>query len=169
VSLHKKYNPGSYNVPIHKQENIAGKKIGMSKYMERRPIVTAKRVLIGCLAVAIMVFVGCTPSVISTDAGVFLNGTLYASSGQNLDSVYTATLQAMDRLQIQVTDKAKDVFGAKVIAKSTDGKVISVKMEPTAQMRTKYTIHISGLFGNKERSQKIFDGIVHALEMPKGS
>ena len=129
---------------------------------------TAKRALIVCLAAA-MVIVGCTPSVISTDAGVFLNGTLYASSGQNLDSVYTATLQAMDRLQLQVTDKAKDVFGAKVIAKSTDGKVITVIIEPSAQLRTKYTIHISGLFGNEERSRKIFDEIVHALEAPKGS
>ncbi len=129
---------------------------------------TAKLALIACLAAAVVAIVGCTPSVISTDAGVFLNGTLYASSGQNLDSVYTATLQAMDKLQLQVTDKAKDAFGAKVTAKSTDDKVITVKIKPTAQMRTKYTIHISGLFGNEERSRKIFDGITHALEMPNG-
>ena len=128
---------------------------------------TAKRVLIVCLAVAVMALVGCTPSVISTDAGVFLNGTLYASSGQNTGAVYNATLQAMERLQLQVTDKAKDRFGAKVIAKSSDGKIIAVKIEPTAQMRTKYTIHV-GLFGNKERSQRIFDDIMHALEKPAG-
>jgi hypothetical protein len=121
------------------------------------------------LAAAVVVVVGCTPSVISTDAGVFLNGTLYASSGQNVDSVYTAALQAMDRLQLHVTDKAKDAFGAKVTARSTDDKVIYIKIEPTAQMRTKYTIHISGLFGNEERSRRIFDEIVHALEMPKSS
>jgi hypothetical protein len=137
--------------------------------MKRRQIMTAKRAIIICLAAAIMVLAGCTPSVISTDAGVFLNGTLYASSGQSLDSVYTATLQAMDRLQLQITDKGKDVFGGKVTAKSTDGKVISVKIEPTAQMRTKYTIHVSGLLGDKERSQKIFDEIMHALSTPKGS
>jgi len=130
---------------------------------------TAKRVLIVFLAAAVIVVVGCTPSVISTDAGVFLNGTLYASSGQNVDSVYTATLKAVDRLQLKVTDKAKDVFGGKVIARSTDGKIITVIIEPTTQMRTKYTIHISGLFGNEERSRKIFDEIVHALEAPKGS
>ena len=140
---------------------------GCRKCMERRQTMTAKRALIACLA-AMVSIVGCTPYVISTDAGVYLNGTLYASSGKNTEAVYKAALQAMERLQLQVTYKAKDAFGGNVTGKTSDGKVITIKIEPTEQMRTKYTIHV-GFFGDKERSQKIFDDITHALENPPGA
>ncbi len=129
---------------------------------------TAKRVLIASLAMITIIVVGCTPRVISNDAGVYLNATLYASSSQNVAAVYAAALTAMDRLKLQVTDKGKDAFGAVVTAKTTDGKTITVAIEPMSNMRTKYTIHV-GLFGDEERSQRIFDEMVHALDATKGS
>jgi len=85
----------------------------------------AKKVLSVCLvAAAITGIIGCSPTIVSTDAGVYQNGTLYASSGKDLDSVYAAALYAMDKLQLQVTERAKDVFAAKVVAKSADRKSV---------------------------------------------
>jgi uncharacterized lipoprotein len=100
--------------------------------------------------------------IVSTDAGVYQAGKLYASSGKDVDAVYTATLQAMDKLELKVTDKAKDVFAAKVVAKSADGKEIIVRIKPTADKKTEYNIQI-GPFGNEERSRKVFTEIENSL------
>jgi hypothetical protein len=60
----------------------------------------------------------------------------------------------------------KDVFSAKVIAKSADGKIITVKMKPEPGNKTAYDIHI-GAFGNEEMSRKIYDEIVAGIAIVK--
>ena len=124
---------------------------------------TAKRVLLICLeAVVILGVFGCAPSIVSTDAGVWQTGKLYAVSSRDIDAVYQAAQQAMDKLQFKVTDKAKDVFFAKVIAKSADGKLIVVNMKPTEDKKTAYNIQV-GALGDEERSRKIFSEMEIAL------
>jgi hypothetical protein len=127
----------------------------------------AKKVLLVCLeAVVIVSVIGCAPTIVSTDAGVYQNGTLFAAASKDLDSVYAATLFAMDKLQLQVTDKAKDVFAAKVVAKSADGKFVTVTMKPEGEQKTSYQIHI-GAFGNEERARKIYGEINTGLAAVK--
>ncbi len=117
---------------------------------------SAKRVLLVCMeALVIAGVVGCTPTIISSDAGVYQHGTMYAVSSKDMDAVYQASLQAMDKLELKVTDKMKDVFGAKVLAKTADGKIITVKIKPTQENKTMYSIKV-GAFGNEERSRKIY-------------
>jgi len=127
----------------------------------------ARGMLLVCMGAMVMGFIGCAPTIVSMDAGVYQHGTLYAAAGKDLDSVYAATLQAMDKLQLQVIDKAKDVFGAKVRAKSADGELVIVKMQPAVEKRTEYEIHV-GAFGNEERSRRIFSEIENALGAMKG-
>lgn len=123
----------------------------------------AKRVLLICLvAVAVISVISCAPTIVSTDAGVYQTGRLYASSGKNVEEVYNATLQAMDKLELKVTDKAKDVFSAKVIAKSADGQEIVVRIKPTEDKKTEYNIQI-GPLGNEGRSRKVFTEIENSL------
>jgi len=133
--------------------------LGMSLILNlivRRQKMLAKKVLSVCLvAAAIAGIIGCAPTIVSTDAGVYQHGVLYASAGKDLDSVYAAALYAMDKLQLQVTEKAKDVFAAKVVAKSADGKITVVRMKPLADNKTSYEIHV-GAFGNEERARKIY-------------
>jgi hypothetical protein len=117
-------------------------------------------------AVVVVGIIGCAPTIVSTDAGVYQNGKLWAMASKDVDSVYAATLQAMDKLQLQVTDKAKDVFAAKVIAKSADNELIVVKIEPTGDQKTAYSIHV-GTFGNEERSRKVYGEIINALAIVK--
>jgi hypothetical protein len=127
----------------------------------------AKRVLLICLEAAVIVgIIGCAPTIVSTDAAVYQHGTLYASVGKDLDSVYAATLFAMDKLQLQVTDKAKDVFAARVAAKSADGKFVTVTLKPMGDQKTSYEIHI-GAFGNEERARKVFAEINTGLTTVK--
>jgi hypothetical protein len=69
----------------------------------------------------------------------------------------------MEKLELKVTDKAKDAFGAKVIAKSSDEKNIVVIIKPVTDKRTQYTIQV-GTLGNEERSGKIYAEIDNVLQ-----
>jgi hypothetical protein len=101
---------------------------------------------------------GCAPSIIGGDAGVYHLGKLYGVSSRDVDSVYGASLSAMDELELEVKDKAKDVFSAKVVAKSADNKTIRVRIKPGGEERTSFSIKV-GLFGNKRRSKVIYEKI----------
>jgi cell division septation protein DedD len=122
-----------------------------------------KQALAVCLAVLTAGVVGCAPKMVSSDAAVYQTGKLYASSGKDIDAVYQATIKAMEKLELKVTDKAKDAFGAKVIAKSSDEKNIVVIIKPVADKKTEYTIQV-GAFGNEEQSRKIYTEIENALQ-----
>jgi len=100
---------------------------------------------------------------VSSDAAVYQTMKLYASSGKDVDAVYQAALKAMDKLQLKVTEKAKDAFGAKVVAKSSDDKSIVVSIKPAADKKTGYTIQV-GTLGNEEQSRKIYAEIENALQ-----
>ena len=111
----------------------------------------------------VLVLCGCSaPTLIGTDAAVYSNGKLYAVSSQDLDNTYAAATAALEQLEIEVTDTAKDVFYAKVVGKVADGHTIVIRMEPGAENGTKLRIR-AGRFGNKERSQVIYKKIKENL------
>jgi hypothetical protein len=119
------------------------------------------------MAALVMVsIVGCSPKIVGSDAGVYQGGTMFAVSSKDMDAVYQATLQAMDKLELKVSDKMKDVFGAKVTAKSADGRMIVIEIKPTMNNETKYSIKV-GTIGNEERSRKIYMEIDNALMAKK--
>jgi uncharacterized lipoprotein len=126
----------------------------------------AKQILVVCLVALTLGVVGCAPKMVSSDAAVYQTGKLYASSSKDVDAVYQATIKAMEKLELKVTDKVKDAFGAKVRAKSSDDKIITVNIKPTTDKKTEYTILV-GALGNEERSQKIYAEIENALGKAK--
>ncbi|MHC4111446.1 MAG: DUF3568 family protein [Planctomycetota bacterium] len=124
---------------------------GFSKY-----VVLASMMLILC---------GCgKPTLIGTDAAVYSRGNLYAVAGQDLNRVYAATLTAVKQLEIEVTEKNKDVFYAKVIGKIADGRTVTILMEPGADKSTELRIKTSS-FGNEERSRVIYKKIQENLKI----
>jgi hypothetical protein len=126
----------------------------------------AKQVLVVCLVVLAVAAYGCAPTIVSTDAAVYQNGKLYASSGKDVDAVYQAATSAVNNLQLKVTSSVKDAFGAKIIAKSSDDKIIVVAAKPAADKKTEYYIKV-GTLGNEERSRKIYAEIESALGKSK--
>lgn len=128
---------------------------------------SARKIMLICLGAAVIAgAIGCAPSFKSNDAGAYQYAKLYATSSKDMDSVYASTLGAMDKFQLQVTEKMKDVFSAKVIARSADGKIIFVRMMPEPGNKTSYSIQV-GAFGDEEMSQKIYDEIVANLAIVK--
>ena len=119
-----------------------------------------------CLMLAVC---GCgRPNLIGTDAAVYSRGKLYAVSGQDMNSVYKATVAALQQLEIEVTETAKDVFYAKVVGKVADGKTVTIRLEPGAGNITEIRIKAGGWLGNEERSRVIYKKIQQNLGTGSG-
>ena len=112
-----------------------------------------------------LVVCGCgRPNLIGSDAPVYSRGQLYAVADQDLDSVYSATVAALQQLGLEVTEKAKDVFYAKVIGKVADGETVTIRMEPVTDNTTNLSIKVSKfLSGNEERTRTIYEKIKQNL------
>jgi len=119
---------------------------------------------VSVLAGLMLAVCGCgRPNIIGTDAAVYSAGKLYAVAGQDMTSVYKATVAALQQLEIEVTETSKDVFYAKVVGKVADGRTITIRMEPGEDGVTELRIK-SGTFGNEERARVIYKQIQQNLE-----
>ncbi len=114
----------------------------------------------------LMLFVcGCgRPNLIGTDAAVYSRGKLYAVVNKDLNSVYAATVTALEQLEVEVIDTAKDVFYAKITGRIADGKTITIRMEPETDNVTNIDIKASKfLSGDQERARVIYEQIKQNL------
>jgi len=118
-----------------------------------------KRILL-VLAIASVVLAawGCAPSIVTSDAGVYSGGTLYALTSEDLTTVYNAALKALNDLELDITDKAKDVFYARITAKGADGSRIRVHIRPKEDGGTDLSIKV-GSFGDEHKSGMIYQRI----------
>jgi len=116
------------------------------------------------VAVLMLALCGCgRPTIIGTDAAVYSRGNLYALSGHDLNAVYKATLTSLKQLEIDVAEKNKDVFYAKVVGNIADGRTVTIRMEPGANKATEIRIN-TGKFGDEERSRVIYGKIQQNLK-----
>lgn len=116
-----------------------------------------------------LIVCGCSkPTIIGTNAAVYSGGALYAVSGKDLNSVYNATVTALQQLEIEVVEKDKDVFYAKVVGKMADDMSVTVRIEPGADNKTELRIKTSK-FGDEDRSRVIYDKIQQVLGTGAGS
>ncbi|MHC4498461.1 MAG: DUF3568 family protein [Planctomycetota bacterium] len=118
--------------------------------------------LLAALAGLMLGVCGCAPSIVGTDAGVYHARKLHAVASQDLTTVYQATVKALESLELTVTEKAKDVFSAKVVAKGADGKTVSIRIKPGEGDLTKLSIRV-GPLGNQHRSEVIYEQIKRHL------
>jgi hypothetical protein len=112
-----------------------------------------------------LVVCGCgRPNLTGSDVPVYSRGQLYAMAEQDLESVYSATVAALQQLDLEVTEKARDVFYAKVIGKVADGTTITIRMEPVTDNTTNLSIKVSKfLSGNEDRAHTIYEKIKQNL------
>ncbi len=121
-----------------------------------------KRILrVFVLACLMLSVCGCgRPTFIGTDAAVYSRGQLYAVASQDMNTVYAATVKALEQLEVEVIETAKDVFYAKIVGKIADGKNIIIRMEPGVNDITNINIKASKfLTGNEERARVIYTQI----------
>jgi len=129
-----------------------------------------QRICTVCVLTGLMLAMcGCgKPNLIGTDAAVYSGGKLYAVAGHDMNTVYSATLEALTQLELEVTEKAKDVFIAKVVAKAADGKKITIWIKPGSGDSSELEIKTGKLTGNKARSRVIYKQIQQNLGTGSG-
>jgi len=134
----------------------------MKSLFKEKKQMLVKRMLLVCAAGGLIVAgFGCgKPAIIGSDAGVYSWGRLYAVAGRDLTSVHGAALKAVKDLELAVTEEAKDVFSARVVAKGADGKRVTIVIKPRGENMTDLIIKVGvGPTGNKQRSQLIYERI----------
>ena len=123
------------------------------------------------LAGLMLAMCGCgRPTIIGSDAAVYSSGSgkLYAVASQDMNSVYLATLEALKQLELEVTEKAKDIFIAKIVAKAADGKKITIWIEPGPDDSSELSIKTGKVFGEEDRSRVIYKQIQQNLGTGSG-
>lgn len=123
-----------------------------------------KRILVFFVFAGVMLaFGGCRPSLIGSESAVYSMGTLYAVTNQDLTMVYGAAQKALADLEIEVTEKAKDAFYAKVVGTGADDKMITIEIKPRKDKLTDFRIKVSPP-GSRERSRVIYERIQQNLK-----
>jgi hypothetical protein len=109
----------------------------------------------GCVAVA--VGAGAAGTV------AYVRGDLEAVEPKDINSVYEATLKAMEQLELSVSKKTKDAMSAEIVARDSQDKKITIKLGATAEGTTNLSIRI-GIFGSETKSRLIYDQIKKNLK-----
>ena len=123
--------------------------------------------LVASLVGLSLVLFGCTPSLVGPDTAAYSGGSLHAQVNRDVTSVYGACVSALEKLEIKVTDKKKDVFGAKVTGMTSDEQIVVIKVRPVEDKRTPFSIPI-GPLGKQERSRTIYEQIRKELGLAAG-
>ena len=119
----------------------------------------AKRILlIVCYAGLALSLWGCAPELVGPNAAAYSVSTLHAVTDHDMTRVYQAAAKAVTDLEMEVTDQSKDVFSAKVVGKSADGKVVTISMKPREDGLTSIKLRV-GSFGDEHKSRAIYDRI----------
>jgi len=119
------------------------------------------QIFLALLLVSPVVFVeGCVVVAAGGAAGTvaYIRGDLEAVEAKDIDTVYKATKKAMDELGLVVSKKTKDAMSAKIIARDSQDKKITIKLNATTEETTKLSIRV-GMFGKETKSRLIYQKI----------
>jgi len=123
-----------------------------------------KQILLIILSVGMTGFVqGCGLELLLIGAGAagtiaYVKGDLEAVESAKLDVVYDATLKALDKLELKVTTKSKDVLSGIIVARDAQDKKITIKFKAVTEEATKLYIRV-GVFGSETKSRLLYQEI----------
>jgi hypothetical protein len=116
-------------------------------------------VLLSCVA---MFAGGCSKSVDGSSFN-YASGNLSTTLAANVEKSYDASLKALQELQLEPTEKAKDALGGRLIAKTSADKKVKVMLTRVSDTTTELTISI-GTVGDKAMSTTIYNKIMENLK-----
>ena len=119
-----------------------------------------KQMLLAMLLLAAGVMVsGCVAVAVGAGAAgttAYVMGDLSATENKSVAAVYDAAVKAMDELKLNVIEKRQDDLSAKIIARDSQDKKITIKLKAVSEAVTDISIRV-GVFGDRTKSQLIFD------------
>jgi len=108
---------------------------------------------------------GCVVAAVGAGAAgtvAYVRGDLETVETVGLDALYKASLEALDKLELAVIQKAKDAMTAEIISRDAEDKKIRIKLKSTAEGMTELSIRI-GMFGDETKSRLIYEAIKKEL------
>jgi len=122
--------------------------------------------LMAMLFAVALLLSGCAAAVVGGAAGagavMFKEGELKSTERGNVDQVYNAAINAVDKLKLDTVTKNADSLNAKILAKESNGDNVDIKMEQKPNNLTEVKIRV-GAVGNQERARLILDEIRREL------
>ena len=119
--------------------------------------------VLACLV--LIVTSGCVIAAVGAGAAgtvAYIRGDLESVEAESLDKVYSASVQAVEQLELAMVSKQKDALSAEIIARDAQDKKIRIKLAATAEGTTKLSIRI-GTFGSETKSRMIYEKIKENL------
>ncbi|MHC4068250.1 MAG: DUF3568 family protein [Planctomycetota bacterium] len=108
---------------------------------------------------------GCVVAAVGAGAAgtvAYVRGDLETVETAGLETLYKASLEALDELELAVVQKAKDAMTAEIISRDAEDKKIRIKLKSTAEGMTELSIRI-GMFGDETKSRLIYEAIKKEL------
>lgn len=124
------------------------------------PQVLCVILLLGGCSTAVMVGAGAGAGIGSYS---YVKGELIMDYPYDLDQTWNASLTALDRLEIQITESKKDSLGGRIAGKWEDKKPVVVKVKNKGLGVTKVGVRV-GQFGDRDASQRIHETILNFVE-----
>jgi hypothetical protein len=112
----------------------------------------------GCAAIGIGLGVAA-----GVGAYTYVQGELKADYSYPLNKTWDASLAAMKKLQINITEQQKDAYSGKIVGTGPDGKKVTIKLENKGPTVTSVGVRV-GTFGDQDASQKIHQTILRILK-----
>jgi hypothetical protein len=131
-------------------------------YVNRRNKMGTKNFLLVVLLGGIAIFgQGCFVVAVGVGAAgtiAYIRGDLEATESYNIDVVYEASLQALEKLELRPISKSKDALSAEITSRDAQDKKVTIKLKTLTDSSTKLSIRI-GTFGSETKSRLIYDAI----------
>jgi PBP1b-binding outer membrane lipoprotein LpoB len=95
----------------------------------------------------------------------YASGNLTAMLSADVQKSYDASLKAVDELQLPRSENVKDALGAKIVAKTSADKKVTITLARVSDTLTNLTIEV-GMTGDKATSNAIYTKIMENLKKP---
>ena len=119
----------------------------------------------GGIFAAGLLLCSCVPTVVGGTEGynvAYVAGELQAAEEVGIDHAWNGTEQALQDLGLVVTSKDKDDLSGSLVARGSEGKTVTVRLERLQSDRTMLRIRV-GTFGDQNLSTAILDRIEERL------
>ena len=124
--------------------------------------------LLGLMLVLLPLLWGCTLLLVGAGAGAgagtvaYIQGEHSQVHSGGYDRVWSATVSALNQMNIKVIKTEKDALSGTISARRADDTSVTVKVEPTGADTTTVKIRV-GMFGDRAASESIQARIVSSL------
>ena len=113
------------------------------------------------LAVLSVTGAGCVVAAVGAAAAgtvVYVRGEIESYFDSDVQTVYNATVKAVNDLKLLAVEQSHDALSGKVVARNSEDQKITIKIDGSSRSTIKVTIRV-GFWGDEAQSRVVLDRI----------